>query len=212
MPAQDRSAGLPRPTRSVVLAKNGIAATSHPLATSTALDVLRRGGSAVDAAIAANAVLGVGEPTGCGIGGDLFAIVWDGKHKELTGLNGSGRSPQGLTREWFVEQGYTAIPPYGPLPISVPGCVDAWFLLHERFGRLPIADVLAPAIAYAEQGVPVPRVIAGHWRLAVRARRLRRLPGDPARGERGLRGGLGVAQGRARGGVLGNGRRNGAPR
>ena len=169
--AQDRIAGRQHATRSVVWAKNGIAATSHPLATQAAIDVLQQGGTAVDAAIAANAMLGVCEPTGCGIGGDLFAIVWDGKTKQLHGLNASGRSPRGLTREWFVEHGHKAIPKYGPLPVSVPGCVDGWFTLHDKFGKLAMADVLAAAIRYADEGVPVPQTIAEYWRLGVPARR-----------------------------------------
>jgi gamma-glutamyltranspeptidase / glutathione hydrolase len=144
-----------------------MAATSHPLATDTALNVLRAGGSAVDAAIAANAMLGLCEPTGCGMGGDLFAIVWDPKAKKLHGLNGSGRSPKSLTREWFLEHGHEKIPSHGPLPVTVPGCVDAWFTLHEKFGRLPIADVLQPTIEYAKAGVPIPQTIAEYWRRSV---------------------------------------------
>lgn len=165
--AQDRIAGMAHATRSIVWAKNGIAATSHPLATQVAIDVLQKGGSAVDAAIAANATLGVCEPTGCGMGGDLFAIVWDGNEKKLHGLNASGRSPRGLTRKWFVDNGYQEIPKYGPLPVSVPGCVDGWYALHGRFGKLPMAVVLDPAIRYADQGVPVPQTIAEYWRRGV---------------------------------------------
>jgi gamma-glutamyltranspeptidase/glutathione hydrolase len=141
-----------------------MAATSQPLATMTAVDILRRGGSAVDAAIAANAVLCVAEPTGCGIGGDLFAIVWDSKTGELQGLNGSGRSPRGLTAEEFRRRGLSRIPSFGVLPLSVPGCVDGWFELHGRFGRLPMSELLAPAIRYAREGVPVSEVIAEGWR------------------------------------------------
>ncbi len=117
-PAMDRISGRPFATRSEVIATNGMVASSHPLATQVAIDILKQGGTAVDAAIAANAVLGVCEPTGCGIGGDLFAIVWDGKTKALHGLNGSGRSPRSLTREWFLQNGHQAIPKYGPLPVS----------------------------------------------------------------------------------------------
>ena len=107
-----------------------MAATSQPLATQVALEILRAGGSAVDAAIAANAALGLMEPTGCGIGGDLFAIVWDAESGELTGLNASGRAPALMTIEYFRENGIDSIPKYGPLPISVPGAVDGWFELH----------------------------------------------------------------------------------
>jgi gamma-glutamyltranspeptidase/glutathione hydrolase len=159
----DRPFGKFFATRSVVAARNGMAATSHPLATQTAIAILRSGGSATDAAIAANAVLGLVEPTGCGIGGDLFAIVWDAQTRRLAGLNASGRSPQGLTLEMLRGMGLEQIPAHGPLPVSVPGAVDGWFALHEAFGQLPIADVLAPAIGYARQGVPVAEIIAGYW-------------------------------------------------
>src|SRR5690606_4602136 len=125
-------------TRSVVLAKNGMVATSQPLATGIGVDVLKRGGTAVDAAIAANAALGLMEPTGCGIGGDLFAIVWDAEKEELAGLNASGRSPRALTLGHFRERGLDEIPELGPLPVSVPGAVDGWFELHARYGRLPM--------------------------------------------------------------------------
>jgi gamma-glutamyltranspeptidase/glutathione hydrolase len=164
--AADRGGDAAFATRSVVYAQNGIAATSHPLATQVALDVLKQGGTAMDAAIAANATLGLMEPTGCGIGGDLFAIVWDPKTKKLHGYNGSGRSPQGLTLDWFREQGIDKIPSFGPLPLTVPGAVDGWFALHERFGELPMKTVLAPAIEYAEQGHPVAPVIAAGWSRA----------------------------------------------
>jgi len=162
--AGDRPSGRSFATRSEVIARHGMAATSQPLATMTAVDILRRGGSAVDAAIAANAVLCVAEPTGCGIGGDLFAIVWDSKSGELQGLNGSGRSPRGLTAEEFRRRGLSRIPSFGVLPLSVPGCVDGWFELHGRFGRLPMSELLAPAIRYAREGVPVSEVIAEGWR------------------------------------------------
>ncbi|TDJ41608.1 MAG: gamma-glutamyltransferase, partial [Gammaproteobacteria bacterium] len=115
-----------------------MAATSQPLATQIALDILKAGGSAVDAAIAANAALGLMEPTGSGIGGDLFAIVWDANNKELVGLNASGRAPAMMTLDYFRERGLTSIPPFGPLPVSVPGTVDGWFELHARYGRLPM--------------------------------------------------------------------------
>jgi len=161
--AADRITGAPFATRSEVIATQAMAATSQPLATQVALEVLRQGGSAVDAAIAANAALGLMEPTGCGIGGDLFAIVWDPKAKALAGYNGSGRSPRGLSAAWLRANGYARIPPRGPLPVSVPGTVDAWLELHRRFGKLPLARVLAPAIRYARQGFPVSEVIASHW-------------------------------------------------
>lgn len=160
---------LPRATRPEVYAANGMAATSHPLATQVALDVLKAGGSAVDAAIAANAALGLMEPTGCGIGGDLFAIVWDPSTRRLHGYNGSGRAPAKLTIELVTSRGLTEIPRSGPLPVTVPGCVDGWFALHERFGRRPMRDNLAPAIAYARDGFPVSPVIADGWSSNVRA-------------------------------------------
>jgi gamma-glutamyltranspeptidase/glutathione hydrolase len=153
-------------TRSEVLATNGMVATSQPLATQAGLAVLQRGGSAVDAAIAANAVLGVVEPTGCGIGGDLFALVWDAETKTLSGLNASGRSPRALSLEKLRELAGAAIPRYGPLPISVPGCVDGWFELHARGGKLTMAELLAPAIAYAREGFPVSELVARGWQAS----------------------------------------------
>ncbi|HMQ06679.1 MAG TPA: gamma-glutamyltransferase [Saprospiraceae bacterium] len=158
--SQDRITGKPFATRSEVIAQNGMAATSHPLATQIALDILKSGGNAVDAAIAANAALGLMEPTGCGIGGDLFAIIWDAREKKLHGLNASGRSPGNLSLQWFIENEYTSIPPYGPLPVTVPGAVDGWFSLHGKFGKLPMEKILQPAIRYAEKGFPVTELIA----------------------------------------------------
>ena len=158
--AQNRLTGHPFATRSEVMAPHGMAATSQPLATQVALDILKGGGNAVDAAIAANAMLGLVEPTGCGIGGDLFAIVWDADTRALHGLNASGRSPKSLTLEYFKEHGYDKIPARGPLPVSVPGCVDGWFELHDRFGKMPMRKILQPAIQYAENGFPVTEVIA----------------------------------------------------
>jgi gamma-glutamyltranspeptidase/glutathione hydrolase len=163
----DRITGAAFATRSEVIAQHGMAATSHPLATQVALDILKAGGSAADAAIAANAALGLMEPTGNGIGGDLFAIVWDPKSKKLHGLNASGRSPKALTLEHFQELGLKTIPPRGPLPVSVPGTVDGWFELHGRFGRLPMKKVLAPAIGYAREGHPLAETIAHYWALSV---------------------------------------------
>ncbi|MBV6642144.1 MAG: gamma-glutamyltransferase [Cyclobacteriaceae bacterium] len=157
--AQDRTSGELFATRSEVLAQNGMVATSHPLATQIGLDILKQGGNAIDAAIAANAALGLMEPTGCGIGGDLFAIVWDAKTKKLYGLNASGRSPKSLTLEYFQQQGLKEIPSYGPLPVSVPGAVDGWFELHQKFGSMKMATLLAPAIEYAEKGFPLTQVI-----------------------------------------------------
>ncbi len=160
----DREIGRPFATRSEALSRHGMAATSQPLATLAAVDVMRAGGSAVDGAIAANAVLAVVEPTGAGLGGDLFALVWDGGEGRLQGLNASGRSPRGLSLEHLRrEVGGGPIPPFGPLPLSVPGCVDGWAMLHGRFGRLPWAQLLAPAIAYASEGFLVTPVIAAHW-------------------------------------------------
>ena len=167
--SSDRTTGQPFATRSEVIARYGMAATSQPLATMVAIDVLKRGGSAVDAAIAANAVLGLMEPTGNGIGGDLFAIVWDAKTQKLHGLNASGRSPAGLTLEEFQKRELTRIPSLGVLPVSVPGCVDGWFELHGKFGRLPMSEVLAPAVQYAREGFPVSEVIAQGWRSGERA-------------------------------------------
>lgn len=165
--AADRITGEPFATRSEVYAPHAMAATSHPLATQVALDVMKAGGTAVDAAIAANAALGLMEPTGNGIGGDLFAIVWDPATRRLHGYNGSGRSPQGLAIEEFRRRGLDAIPARGPLPVSVPGAVDGWFALHGRFGRLPMAELLAPTIRYARQGHPVHEVIAHYWARSV---------------------------------------------
>ncbi len=165
--AQDRITGESFATRSVVLGQNGMVATSHPLATQIGLEMLKKGGNAIDAAIAANAALGLMEPTGCGIGGDLFAIVWDGKTKKLYGLNASGRSPQKLTLEYFEEQGMEKIPSHGPLPVSVPGAVDGWFELHQKFGSKSMKEILDPAIDYAEKGFPLTELIAWYIQRTV---------------------------------------------
>jgi len=159
-PGYDRVTGRACASRSEVIAPHAIAATSQPLATQVALDILKAGGSAVDAAIAANAILGLMEPTGNGIGGDLFAIVWDARKKKLLGLNASGRAPKAMTLAYFQEHGIDNIPPFGPLPVSVPGAVDGWFRLHERYGRLRMKALLAPAITYARDGFPLSEVIA----------------------------------------------------
>lgn len=172
----DRISGAPWASRSPVIAPNGAAATAHPLATRVAVDILKEGGTAVDAAIAANAMLGLLEPTGNGIGGDMFAIVWDPRTKRLHGYNGSGRSPQGLDIETLRrvarEKGGGAIPPFGAASVTVPGTVDGWYALHERFGRLPMRRLLQPAIDYAENGAPIAQAIAYYW--ANNQRRLER--------------------------------------
>ncbi|WP_430457665.1 gamma-glutamyltransferase [Rheinheimera sp.] len=178
--AYDRITGHEFASRSEVIATQAMAATSQPLATQIALDVMKQGGNAIDAAIAANAALGLMEPTGNGIGGDLYAIVWSAKDKKLFGLNASGRSPKGLTLEQLQAEvkklGRTDIPPLGMLPISVPGAVDGWFSLHDKFGQLPMKKVLAPAISYAENGFPVTELIAYYWQNSVP--RLSTQPGD----------------------------------
>lgn len=158
----DRVIGAPWATRSPVLATNGMAATSHPLATQVAIDILQSGGTAMDAAIAANAAIGLMEPTGNGIGGDLFAIVWDPKTEQLYGLNGSGRSAKGQTLKQLKDKigDVTQIPNWGTPPVTVPGTVDAWFELHNKFGKLPMKENLQPAIDYARQGFPITEVIA----------------------------------------------------
>jgi gamma-glutamyltranspeptidase / glutathione hydrolase len=161
--SQDRMSGRAFATRSVVMAQNGMACTSHPLSTQAAIDVLRAGGNAIDAAIAANAMEGVVEPHVNGIGGDLFAIVWDAKTKKLYGLNASGRSPYSLTLDEFKKRGLTHIPADGPLPVSVPGCVDGWFELHKKFGKTPMDKILSHAIKYARDGYPVHDEAAGGW-------------------------------------------------
>jgi gamma-glutamyltranspeptidase/glutathione hydrolase len=171
----DRYSGRVWATRSPVIAAHGMAATAHPLATQIAVDVLRKGGSAVDAAIAANAALGLMEPISCGIGGDLFAIVWDPKTRRLYGYNGSGTAPGGRDLAGMTADARAAaarlgvpyasrVPRYGSLSVTVPGAVDGWFALHDRFGRLGMKDVLGPAIGYARQGVPVTQMIAQNWK------------------------------------------------
>ena len=166
----DRVTGLPFASRSEVIATNGMAATSHPLATQAALDILKIGGTAIDAAIAANAVLGLVEPTGCGIGGDLFALIWDANKQELQGLNASGRSPKLLTLDYLIGQNLTEIPYLGPLPITVPGVVDGWFEMHDRYGRLSMLEIFQPAISYAENGFPVSEVVSWLWKENAQSR------------------------------------------
>jgi gamma-glutamyltranspeptidase / glutathione hydrolase len=157
--------------RSVTYANQGIVATSHPLAAQIGLDILKSGGNAVDAAIATSAAMGLLEPMSCGIGGDLFAIVWDAKTQKLYGLNANGRAPYAATRELFLQKGYKEIPETGPLSWSVPGCVDGWAELHKKFGKTPMKEILAPSIKYAHEGAPVPEVIAGYFRGAERSLR-----------------------------------------
>jgi gamma-glutamyltranspeptidase/glutathione hydrolase len=173
--AQDRITGKNFATRSEVIASHGMAATSQPLATMVAIDILKQGGNAIDAAIAANAMLALTEPTGCGLGGDLFAIIWDAGTSKLYGLNASGRSPLSLTLEYFIKHEYSRIPAYGPLPVSAPGCVDGWFEMHKKFGTLPVDAILAPAITYAREGFPVSELIA--YSMEIGAIRLQQYPG-----------------------------------
>ncbi len=172
----DRPAGAIRGSRSEVVALNGIVAASQPLAAEVGLDVLKAGGNAIDAAIAANAMLGLVEPMSCGIGGDLFVIVWDAKSHRLYGLNASGRSPYAMSAELLKQRGLGSIPGSGPLAWSVPGCVDGWHQLLKRFGRAPgeagsgkLADLLAPAIHYAESGFAVSQIIGAGWQGAATA-------------------------------------------
>jgi gamma-glutamyltranspeptidase/glutathione hydrolase len=158
MSAQDRSSA-----RSMVVTRYGIVATSHVQASVAGSQILARGGSAVDAAIAANAVLGVTEPMMNGMGGDLFAIYWDAKIGKLYGLNASGWAPRGLTTEPLRAKGVTSMPVAGIDSVTVPGAVAGWQALHERFGRLTWKDLFQSAIFYAEDGYPVPEVIASYW-------------------------------------------------
>lgn len=160
---QGRYTGKLFASRSEVIAQHGMVATSQPLATQVAIEVLKQGGTAMDAAIAANALLGLVEPTGNGIGGDIFAIVWEAKTQQLHGFNGSGRSPYTLPLSYFQERGMDKIPDAGALSVSVPGCVDGWYQLHEKFGKIPMKELLLPAIAYAREGFPVSEVIAFLW-------------------------------------------------
>jgi len=167
----DREAGLNHASRSEVIAQNGMVATSHPLATQIALDILKQGGNAIDAAIGANAATGLMEPTGNGLGGDLFAIIWHAKSQKLYAINASGRSPQGLSYNGLIKEldkiDSKSIPPYHLLSVSVPGAVDGWFELHKRFGSLPMEDILESPIHYAENGFPVTETISYRWRRSV---------------------------------------------
>lgn len=166
--SQDRITGELFATRSEVIAQNGMVASSHPLATQIGIEILKNGGNAIDAAIAVNAALGLMEPTGCGIGGDLFAIVWDPKTKKLHGLNASGPSPQSLSLDYFLDNDYEGIPFYGVLPVSVPGAVAGWFALHRKFGNLSMNQILSPAIQYAEKGFPLTELIAHYMERSVK--------------------------------------------
>jgi len=165
--AADRITGHTFATRSEVISTEGMVCSSQPLASQIGIDILKKGGSAIDAAIAVNAALGLMEPTSNGMGGDLFAIVWDNKEKKLYGLNASGPSPKNLTLKHFQDKGLAKIPDFGPLSWSVPGCVEGWFELHKKFGKLPMKEILAPTIKYAEQGFPVSELIAYYWKRAL---------------------------------------------
>ena len=156
----DRITGEQFASRSEVIGQHGMVATSHPLATQIGVDVLKKGGTAIDAAIAANIALGLMEPTGSGIGGDLFAIVWDANEKKLFGLNASGPAPQSLSLDYFKDQNMTKIPAFGPLPVTVPGAVDGWVKLHEKFGNQSFSSLFQPTIEYARKGHPVSETIA----------------------------------------------------
>src|ERR1700736_1557659 len=166
--------------RSMVITKQGIAATSQTLASQAGAQILAKGGSAVDAAIAANAVLGVVEPMMDGIGGDLFVIYWDAKSGKLTGLNASGPAPRGLSPDFLAKQGVKTMPQAGIHSVTVPGAVNGWANIHQRFGKLPWKDLFQPAIAYAEQGFPVPEVIQEAWSTQGSIQRLRSQE-EPAR-------------------------------
>ena len=156
--AQDRSQA-----RSMVISDRGIVATSQTLASQAGAQILARGGSAMDAAIAANATLGVVEPESCGMGGDLFAIYWEAKTGKLTAINASGWAPQGLSIDVLKSMGQTSMPQDGIHSVTVPGCVDGWAKLHKRFGRLPWSDVFQPAVYYADHGYPVTEIISQAW-------------------------------------------------
>ncbi len=175
----DREAGNMISTRSEVIAQRGMVATSQPLATQVGLQILKNGGNAIDAAIGANAAMGLMEPTGNGIGGDLFAIIWHEESQQLYALNASGRSPRGLSynrlMEILEEKGEDDISPYDLLSVSVPGAVDGWFTMHERFGSVSMEEILAEPTWYAENGFPVSEAISASWRRS--APRLSRQPG-----------------------------------
>ena len=168
----DRESGPSISTRSEIIAQRGMVATSQPLATQIGLQILKNGGNAIDAAIAANAAIGLMEPTGNGIGGDLFAIIWHQETNKLYALNASGRSPLGLSYDELINildsKEETRIPPYDLLSISVPGAVDGWFNMHEKFGSLPFNEILEEPIWYAENGFPVSETISNSWQSSAR--------------------------------------------
>ncbi|ANM31796.1 gamma-glutamyltransferase [Acidobacteria bacterium Mor1] len=166
--AADRTEGKLFATRSVVHARHGMVAAAHPLAVKIGVDILEQGGSAVDAAIAVNAALGFLEPVANGIGGDLYAIVWDAETKRLYGVNASGRSPASLTADKVPANDNGTIPLFSPYSWSVPGAVSGWGLLHDKFGTLPLSEVLAPAVRSAREGEPVTQVIAAAWERSIR--------------------------------------------
>lgn len=162
--AGDRPAGASFASRSPVLGCSGAAATAHPHATLTAIEMLKRGGSAVDAAIAAAACLGFLEPTGSGLGGDCFALIWDPSCAAVVGLAASGRSPASLSLEEVRRRSpQGTIAPYGAISVSTPGVLDGWWTMHRRYGRRPWAELLEPAIGFCERGVPVPQIIGFHF-------------------------------------------------
>lgn len=160
--------------RSEVIGRKGIVATSHPLATQVAIDILKLGGNAVDAAIAANAILALVEPVAAGIGGDLEALIWDAATAELYGLSAVGKSPAALTPEFLRKSKIKEILPAGMISVTVPGCVDGWQEMHKKFGKLSIEEILAPAISYANDGFPVTEAVAEFWQLE--AQRLKDIP------------------------------------
>src|SRR5262249_30861982 len=151
-----------------VYAAHGMVCAAQPLAVQAGVEILRQGGSAVDAAIAVNACLGLMEPTANGLGGDLFAMVWDPKQGRLAGLNASGRAPRALTADRVKPEKDGTIPLHSPFSWTVPGCADGWFELHAKYGKLPMSTVLAPAIRYAEEGFPLSPVIASDWERSVK--------------------------------------------
>lgn len=164
--AQDRLSGRSFASRSEVISQNGMVATNHPIATQIGVEILKKGGSAIDAAIAANAFLGLADPGMNGIGGDLFAIVWDAKTQKLYGLNASGRSPKNLTLKYLKDQKEKGNTYYtGPLSVTTPGCVDGWFELHKKFGKLEMSKLLQPAIQYAKEGIPIAQETADVFKL-----------------------------------------------
>src|SRR5258707_4797798 len=160
-PAGDRIAGASSPSRPAAMGCSGAAGTAHPLATLTAIEILKKGGSAIDAAVATNAVLGFVEPTSSGIGGDCYAMIWDPKLSKVVSLAGSGRSPKALTLETARARAKNSVlPTYGAISVSVPGALDAWWNLHQRYGKLKWAELFEPAIHYCETGSPTPQIIA----------------------------------------------------